>query len=305
MSETIRDNRLKKISIISLLANSVLAVVKITVGFVSGSFAVIADGLDSSLDAAMNIIMLMTARIVKRKPNERFPYGYKKAENITSNVITFIIFSVGLQLFIANFRALAIGIEHQMPLKIAVYATVLSIVGKTYLAIWQYREGKKINSPMVVASAINMRNDIVLSISVLLGLMFTFYFKLPIIDRVISLLLSIWIMWVAIKLFKDNTVDLMDGVVDCNVYNELFDAISDIKGVHNPHRLRIRKMGYMYLVDLDIEVEGYMTVTEAHDIGIEVENRIKERLENVYDVMLHIEPIGNFEKGERFGVSDF
>ena len=60
----------------------------------------------------------------------------------------------------------------------------------------------------------------------------------------------------------------------------------------------------MYIIDLDIEVYGYMTVTESHDLGVIVEKRIKDQIENVYDVMLHIEPIGNFEKGERFGVSD-
>lgn len=303
MSE-LRDKRLKKISIVSLLANSTLAIVKITVGLVSGSFAVIADGVDSSMDVAMSIIMLMTANIIKKAPNQRFPYGYRKAENITTSIITFIIFSVGLQLLIANIKALVIGDNYEMPLQIAIYATLISIIGKIFLASWQYKEGKKIASPMVIANATNMRNDIFLSTSVLIGLITTFYFNLPIIDRIMALLLSLWIMWVAVKLFRENSVDLMDGIVDCEIYNDVFNAVNDINGVQNPHRIRIRKLGYMYIVDLDIEVEGYMTVTESHDIGIEVERRIKEKIENVYDVMLHIEPIGNFEKGERFGVSD-
>ena len=304
MSEKIRNSRLKTISLVSLVLNSLLAAVKILIGFIAGSYAVIADGIDSSMDVAMSIFMLMTSRIIKKGPNERFPYGYRKAENITTSIITFIIFSVGLQLFITNIRGFILHVEHEIPSFMAIYATLFSIVGKIFLAFWQYREGKKIESPMVVANAINMRNDIILSTSVLIGLFFTFYFKLPIIDRIMAFMLSIYIMWVAIKLFRENTVDLMDGVVDCTIYNKVFEAIKEIKGVHNPHRIRIRKLGYMYIVDLDIEVEGNMTVTESHDLGTLVEKSIKEQIENIYDVMLHIEPIGNFEKGERYGVSD-
>jgi len=304
MLETRRNKRLKFISVVSLVINSALALVKIIVGFLAGSYAVIADGIDSSLDVAMSVLMLMTSRIIKKRPNERFPYGYRKAENITTNIITFIIFVVGLQLFISNVKALFLGTVHNMPSFIAVYATIFSILGKIFLAFWQYREGKKIDSPMVIANAVNMKNDIIISSTVLLGLIFTFHFKQPVIDRILALTLSIYIMGIAIKLFKGNTVDLMDGVIDCTIYNKVIEAIKDIKGVHNPHRIRIRKIGYMYIIDLDIEVDGEMTVTESHELGVQVENNIKDQIENVYDVMLHIEPIGNFEKGERFGVSE-
>lgn len=304
MPDRKRDDRLKLISLVSLIANSVLAVTKIIVGIIAGSYAVIADGIDSSMDVAMSILMLMTSVIMKKGPNEKFPYGYKRAENITTNIITFIIFTVGLQVLIANIRGLILGIHHDMPMHFALYATVFSILGKIFLAVWQYREGKKISSPMVIANAVNMRNDIVLSTSVLIGLIITFYFQMPVIDRLMAILLSVWIMWVAIKLFKENSVDLMDGVDDCTLYNSVLNAVKDIKGVYNPHRIRIRKMGYMYIVDIDIEVDGYMTVTESHNLGTQVEESIKTKIENVYDVMLHIEPIGNFEQGERYGVSD-
>ena len=302
MAENKRDNQLKNISLVSLVSNSVLAVIKIVVGFISGSYAVIADGIDSSMDVAMSIFMLMTSSIIRKKPNEKYPYGYKKAENITTTIITFIIFIVGFQLLITNIKGLILHLKHDIPAYIAIYATLFSILGKSFLAIWQYKEGKKINSPMVIANAINMRNDIILSTSVLLGLLFTFYFKVPILDRLMAIALSLYIIWVSIKLFKENTVDLMDGVVDCSIYNKVFNAIKDIKGVHNPHRIRIRKLGYMYIIDLDIEVDENMTVKESHNLGTIVEQNIKNEIENVYDVMLHIEPIGNYEKEEKFGV---
>ena len=298
-----RDDRIRNISILNFIINLLLASVKIIVGILAGSYAVLADGIDSSMDVAMSVFMIMTSRIMRKQPNENFPYGYKRAENITTNIITFIIFSVGLQLFITNIRGLIMHIEHKMPAMIAIYATLFSITGKIFLAVWQYREGKRIKSPMITANAINMRNDIILSTSVLIGLFFTFYLQLPVIDRVMALLLSLWIMWVAVKLFRENSVDLMDGIVDCTVYNNVFNAVKDIEGVHNPHRIRVRKAGYMYIVDLDIEVDGDMTVTRSHEIGIQVEKNIKEQIENVYDVMLHIEPVGNYEKEEKFGVS--
>ena len=77
-----------------------------------------------------------------------------------------------------------------------------------------------------------------------------------------------------------------------------------IPGAVNPHRTRVRKLGNMYIIDLDIEVEGGKTVTEAHLIALKVERTLKQRVDNIYDIIVHVEPKGNVELNERFGLSD-
>ena len=157
---------------------------------------------------------------------------------------------------------------------------------------------------MLIANSKNMQNDVIISVSVLVGLVFTFIFKLPVIDTITALAVSIGIMYTAYRIFMQTNVELMDGIEDESIYKEIFKAISCIKGVYNPHRVRIRKIGYRYMIDIDIEVDGSKTVAEAHAISHRVEKKIKDSINNIYDIVIHIEPYGDIDKDEKFGVSD-
>ena len=99
-------------------------------------------------------------------------------------------------------------------------------------------------------------------------------------------------------------IDLMDGVNDTSLYNQLFDAVHQVSGAHNPHRVRARKIGSHYMVNLDIEVEASLSVKQAHEIARDVEKSIKENLHNIYDVMVHVEPLGNKEADEKYGITE-
>ena len=96
----------------------------------------------------------------------------------------------------------------------------------------------------------------------------------------------------------------MDGINDPSIYNKIFEAVFSVEGVHNPHRTRVRKLSNMYVIDLDIEVNGDLTVHEAHEIAKKVEKKISENIDNIYDIIVHIEPLGNVEHREKFGLSN-
>jgi divalent metal cation (Fe/Co/Zn/Cd) transporter len=102
----------------------------------------------------------------------------------------------------------------------------------------------------------------------------------------------------------DSNADLMDGVKDVSVYNKIFEAIGEIPGASNPHRVRSRQIGNMYMISLDIEADGDISLNEAHNIAEAVENSIKRTVENVYDIVVHVEPIGTHRFGEKFGVNE-
>ena len=99
-------------------------------------------------------------------------------------------------------------------------------------------------------------------------------------------------------------IDLMDGIDDTGLYNQLFEAVRMVEGAENPHRVRARKIGYHYMVNLDIEVNSFLSVKEAHEIARNVENSIKANLPNIYDVMVHVEPLGNEEEDEKYGITE-
>lgn len=289
---------------VAIAGNTILAVLKLVVGFISGSYAVIADGIDSATDIVSAIVTLIAAKIINKPPNIRYSYGYEKADTVATKVLSMVIFFAGAQLAITTIQKFFQADAITIPSSLAIYVTVFSMIAKLFLSIYLRGEGKNHKSNMLDTMGINMRNDILISASVLISLIFTLVFKVGIIDKIIALIISMMIMFEAVKIFLKTNLELMDGIDDPKLYEKLFNAIKKIEGAHNPHRTRVRKIGSYYMVNLDIEVEPGLTVLEAHDIAKNVEDSIKENIENVYDVMVHVEPKGNLEKDEKFGVSE-
>lgn len=298
-----RHRQIIRASWVSITGNALLSVMKITIGLLAGSMAVVADGVDSASDILTSIITLITAHIMSRPPDVRYPYGYERADTIASKALSFVIFFAGAQLAISTVTKLFEGGPAQVPSLFAIWVIITSIIGKLLLALYQFRVGKRTGSSMLVANARNMQSDVLISFAVLTGLIFTVVLEMPVIDTITALAVSFWIMATAIRIFFQTNRDLMDGMDDPEIYNRVFKLIAPMKDVYNPHGARIRKTGNKLIIDIHIEVDGSKTVTESHRISHEVENRIREGIENIYDVIVHVEPYGNVEEDEKFGVS--
>lgn len=288
-------------SYVSVIGNGVLSAAKIIAGALSGSFAVISDGIDSASDVAMSVVMIVTAKIMGRKPNRKYVYGYAKAELIATKILSMLIFFAGAEMFVSAIRNLFSEQERILPGRLAIYVTVASILCKLLLSLYQTATGRKTGSSMLIANGINMRNDVVISLSVLVGLFFSFVLELPVLDSVTALLVSCFIVWSAVRIFMDSNTELMDGVKDVTVYQKIFDAIEKVEGIKNTHRVRSRSIGNKYMITLDVEADGNMTLNQAHALTIEVEQRIRESIPEVYDIVVHIEPFGTHPE-EVFGV---
>ncbi|MCL1818679.1 MAG: cation diffusion facilitator family transporter, partial [Spirochaetaceae bacterium] len=232
------------------------------------------------------------------------PYGHGRAETIATSVLAFIVFFAGAQLLIRTIQDLAAGSAHEVPHIAAVYVTGFSIAGKLLLAWSQRYFGKKYKSEMLTANSRNMQGDVLISASVLAGLFFTRVLALPILDSVTALLVSLWILKAALDIFRMVNLELMDGNTNKDLYRAIFGAVRNVKDAGNPHRARIRKIANLYDIDLDIEVNPGMSVSQAHQIAVQVEKAIREKIDNVFDVMVHIEPEGNTEENESYGLSE-
>lgn len=299
-----RQRKILLASWIAIIGNLLLAILKIFIGFISGSLAVIADGIDSASDIATSFITLITSRFLAKPPNINYPYGYEKADTMATKVLSFIIFFAGIQLAMSTTRGIVSNEITEIPGRLAIFVTIFSIFGKIFLAVYLKSVGKTINSSMIVANGKNMQNDVIISVSVLLGLIFTQVLKLPILDSITALAVSFWIMWTGIKMFLKTNTELMDGMNDPELYCELFNAVKKVKGAHNPHRVRVRKLGSYHMISMDLEVEPLMSVKDAHEVAKKVEEKIKSTIPNVYDIVIHIEPLGNLEHGEKYGLRE-
>lgn len=300
--DLLREKILIKTSWVSTIGNAILSASKIIVGLLAGSLAVLGDGIDSATDVIISIVMIFTARIISRPPSKKYVFGYEKAESIATKVLSLVIFYAGMQMLFSSIKSIFSDEAKEIPSAIAIYVTVFSIIGKILLALYQYKQGKKINSSMLTANAVNMRNDVIISSGVLLGLIFTFIFKLPVLDSITGLVISLFIVKSSISIFIDSNVELMDGVKDVNVYNKIFEAVEKVPGAANPHRVRSRMIGNLYMITLDIEVNPQITITQAHEIADSVERSIKSSVDNVYDILVHVEPAGKSQENEKFGI---
>ena len=290
-------------SLTALLGNAALAVVKIVAGAYSGSLAVIGDGIDSSVDVLIAIMSLVVSRIISRPADEDHPWGHGRAETVATALLSFMLFFAGAQLILNSARDIIFGAERDVPSFLAVIGTLVSIAGKSLLAWSQYMFGKKADSRMLKANAKNMTSDVLLSAGVLIGLGLSMFFGIGVIDSWLAILVGLWVIKSAFGIFMEVNAELMDGGSDKMYYQIVFDAVNSVEEAGCPHRVRMRRIAGFWDIDIDIEVPPNKTVIEAHWIAHKVEKAIKERMENVYDIMVHVEPSGNLEE-EGFGLSE-
>lgn len=302
MNNIKRSRLIKQSSILSAAGNAAMALMKIVIGLQANSLALVGDGIDSTTDVVTSIITFFTATFSSDPPDREHPWGHERAETISTKILSFIIFFAGAQLAVKSIQNIIYQSTQELPGKLALYATIISIAGKFILAFYKFQTGKRTDSPMLIADAKNMRNDIFISFTVLIGIVLTRVLNIPLIDTIIALAVSLWIIKIAFSIFLETSVELMDSIDNKEVYGKVFEAAEKVHGVENPHKARIRKMNRFYIVDLDVEVDGSLTVKEGHDIALKIDEEIKKSVENIYDVMIHIEPAGAGEHQEKYGL---
>ncbi|HBK68849.1 MAG TPA: cation transporter [Firmicutes bacterium] len=300
------NQRLKQIQVASwvgIIGNSILALLKVSLGLISGSLAVVGDGIDSATDILSFLIIFFATRIMSKAPDKKHPYGHLRAETLATLIIAFIILFAGIQLMFTSIIKLASANRTEIPSLLAIIVTFFSVFSKLFLSIYQFKIAKKTKSSMLNANGRNMLSDIFISLGVLVGLLFTITLKMPLIDPMVAILISIWIVRTAIHIFLEANTELMEGIEDTSIYEEVFTAVKKVKNVSNPHRTRVRKLSNLYLIDIDIEVDGELTVAEGHQLAVKVEKALRQSIDNLYDVAVHVEPVGNIEIGEKYGLS--
>jgi cation diffusion facilitator family transporter len=300
-----RNDKTKDIrvaAIIALIGNALLATVKIVVGIVSGSMALIGDGIDSAADVLISVVTLVVVKIITYPADRNHPWGHAKAESVAVAVLSFIVFFAGAQLVFQSALSIFSGAVREIPTRAALIATLISVAGKILLAWSQDRLGRRSGSAIIRANAKNMACDVVISLGVLAGLALSSLTGSGLADAVVAALVGAWVIKTAISIFLEANLELMDGSVGTEHYRIVFDAVKSVEGAGHPHRARMRRIGGFWDIDLDVEVNPRLTVWEAHKMASQIEHEIKQRLENVFDIVIHIEPQGD-RSVEEFGLS--
>lgn len=303
MDQQKRSVIIKIASITALIGNFILAALKIGAGLYAGSLAVLGDGIDSSMDILISVITLVVSVIIAKPADKAHPWGHGRAETVATALLSMILFFAGGQLLLNSGQRLITGATTEVPGTIAMIVTIISIVGKIILSWSQYLFGKKTNSAMLKANAKNMAADVITSAGVLIGLSFSMLFKIGAIDLVTAILVGLWVIKNAVSIFIEANAELMDGSVHDKSYKKLFDAVRTVPEAGNPHRTRMRRIAGHWDIDMDIEVDPALTIKEAHDIANKVEKAVKDNIEGIFDIMVHVEPAGN-KQVEGYGLTE-
>lgn len=289
MVEELKYNNLKmgeRGAIVSIVAYLLLTAIKMAVGYLSGSEALKADGLNNATDIVASIAVLIGLRLAQRPPDKDHGYGHWKAETVASLVASFIMMAVGLQVLFEAARSV-FEPGGESPDLIAAW-TGLFCAGVMF-GVYRYnkRLATKINSQAVMAAAKDNISDAWVSIGAAIGIAAS-QLGMPWLDPLTALAVGVLICKTAWDIFREATHHLTDGFDEelIEVYRE---EIRNVDGVQQVKELRARNYGNNVVVDVIITVQPHLDLHAAHDISTIVENRLQDEHE-VYTVHVHVEP---------------
>lgn len=270
---------------LSLITYIILSVVKFYVGIAYGSNAVFADAWNNMTDIFVSIAVLIGLKISVKPPDENHPYGHLKSENIAALVVSFIIMFVGVQIVVQNVQGI-FSDAHNVPGAISIYVSAAS--GFIMMAVFLINANlaaRTKSSSLKSAAADNMSDSLV-SLGTALGLVFT-QFGLPVIDVIIATVLGVMITYTGFRIFKDSVFTLTDGFEGEDLM-EYKEDVLEVRGVRDVRSIKGRYHGSSIFLDVTIEVEPDISITEAHDICDAVETHLDDK--GVSYLYVHPEP---------------
>lgn len=266
--------------------NFAVFVAKASVGFATGSFALMGDALHSLTDLANNVVALIVVKIASEPPDREHPYGHQKFE-------TLAVFGLAMLLAVLAFEIVVRALEaHDREVLESDWglAVMLGVLGvNTALSTWERRWAKKLNSQILEADAQHTFADVLTTIAVIVGWQLSAR-GYPWLDTVFALLVASLVLYLAYGLFRRAIPRLVDSI--SHEPEEIAAAVTPLDGVRKVHRVRSRWVGSKPAVDVVITVAPEMPTSEAHDIADAVEKALLETL-SIEDVTVHIEPDDN------------
>ena len=270
------------------------AITKAIVGFISGSVALLSDALHSITDAIESLFVWFGFKISQRKPTEKFPYGFYKAENLTAFFISFLIIWAGFEIFKESFERIFIF----QPLKmasIAVIVAVLDALSLFLLGRYEIKIGKKINSQSLTTQGKEIRLHIISSSIVVIGILSS-YFGISRVEGIVGILLSLLVLKVGIESLKDSIFALMDVSPSKEIEERIKKTLRSFPNIEGFSNLKLRKSGPFIFGEVNIKIKKFVVVERAHEIVNEIEQKIKNVIPQLDSFSIHIEPFKKLEQ---------
>lgn len=278
----------KQVTIVSAVVNTILGVVKIVVGWLGFSQALLADGVHSLADLITDVLVLLAARASAEGPDTNHPYGHGRIE--TAVTVFLGIFLVGLGLGIA-YDAVETwaSVSQVMTQPYVLWAAVLSLIMNEGLFHYGRYKGRQCGSSMLIANAWHHRTDALSSLIVLVGVIGSLW-GIAWFDACAAVLVSLLIIKMGVKMMWQNLQELIDTAMDGERQARIKQDIMDVPGVVSVHELRSRSLAGKFFVDVHVQVAPTISVSEGHFIGDQVRGYLEKYHSDIEDVTIHIDP---------------
>ena len=291
-----RQKSIYKVTWIGSLVNFLLLAFKFAAGILGHSAALVADAVHSLSDFATDIIVIVFVRISGKPEDEDHKYGHGKYETLATAAIGLILFAVGIGILVNGATSVGDFLKGKVlpaPSIVALIVAAISIISKEILYRYTINEGKKLNSQAVIANAWHHRSDAFSSIGTLIGIGGAIFLgeKWRILDPIAAIVVSGFIMKVAIDLLKPCIDELLERSLPAETEQKILELITSFPEVSSPHHLRTRRIGNHFAIEVHIRMDGQTTLEMAHHTATLIERRIKEEFGPETHIGIHMEPI--------------
>ena len=294
--EAVRETGIYRVTLVGSVVNLLLLVFKFVAGILGHSAAMLADAVHSLSDFVTDIIVIVFVRISSKPEDEGHDYGHGKYETLATAIIGLILLFVGFGILwngatsIWDFWQ---GGELKEPGMLALWAALASILFKELLYQYTVLKGRRLNSQAVVANAWHHRSDALSSIGTAVGIGGAILLgeQWLILDPLAAVVVSLFIMKVAIQLLVPSMNELLEKSLPAEVEERICGIVLSFPGVTSPHHLRTRRIGTHYSIDLHVRMDGGITLEEAHRTATAIEHKLREAFGQGTYISIHVEPV--------------
>lgn len=276
-------------SILGVLGNIFLLVIKGIIGFMTNSKAMIADFINSAGDVFSSFMTFIGNKIASKPYDDDHNLGHGKAEYIYSMLISIVMFITVLIILKDSILSIFKPTHYEFSIWLIVVC-IITIILKFLLFLYTNKISKKLNNLLIKANSKDHRNDCVLTLLNLISAILSrngIYF----IDGIVGTVISVWIILTAINIFKESYDVLMDKCMNDITKNEVLKIIENHKEIKKITHFNSTPVGYKYQISLSIFVDGNLSTFESHKIADNLEKEIINNIDEVYLAIIHVNPI--------------
>lgn len=278
-----------RVSIISIILNCLLTLIKFISGVISKSSAMISDSVHSLSDVLSTFVVIIGVKISNKKADSDHPYGHERIECVSAIILSGMLFVVGALIGINGIKNVTNSSNLVMPGVLALIASIISIISKEAMYQYTIRVSKKINSAALKADAWHHRSDALSSIGSFIGILGS-RLGFKVFDPLASVIISLCIIKVSIDIFKDAIDKMVDKSCDKEVIDKVISVIEKNESVKNIDDIKTRQFGNKAYVDVEISVDENLLLKDAHKVAEEIHDSVENEINIVKHCMVHVNP---------------